>query len=231
MFGTGVSREGRGGGNSATLGRERPNLPDQPVAALSGHREVAQEHVRALPLQRGERLLGGTDRGDLGAILREDVSHDLSHVARVVDDQHPDTIKARAIIEPRCGSRHVSPLDVLLKAGRLYPRRHAKTGQYCSRGRHAKTGQYCSRGFLRGVKVAERDCRTDLSAADAVTWRRPPRASLVIPELEAFDVQLNGSRPARVVPVTTNWAIVMSFSQASHFCPSAGRLCTCEIRS
>src|SRR5438094_2749929 len=109
VFGTGEGREGRGGCDSAALWWKRPNLPDQPVAALPRHRKVAQEHVGALPLQRGERLLGGTDRGDLGAILREDVGYGLPHVARVVHDQHPDAIDARALIEPSCGTRHVSP--------------------------------------------------------------------------------------------------------------------------
>ena len=90
-------------------GGSRPNLGDQPVAALPRHRKVAQEDVGALPLQRGECLLGGTDRGDLGAILREDVGYGLPHVARVVHDQHPDAIEARALIEPSCGTRHVSP--------------------------------------------------------------------------------------------------------------------------
>jgi hypothetical protein len=55
---------------------------------FSRHREVAQKHVAALPQQRCERLFGGIDRGDLGATLREDVSHDLEHVGRVVDNQH-----------------------------------------------------------------------------------------------------------------------------------------------
>ena len=47
---------------SPPAARERPNLGDQPVAALPRHRKVAQEDVGALPLQRGECLLGGTDR-------------------------------------------------------------------------------------------------------------------------------------------------------------------------
>jgi len=72
-------------------------------------------------LWRGERLLGGTDRRDLGAILREDVGYDLSHVARVVHDQDSDAIEARAIIEPYCGTRYVSPPDVPLEIGTLPP--------------------------------------------------------------------------------------------------------------
>ena len=46
-------------------------------------------------MQRGERLFGGTDRGDLGATLREDVSHELEHVGRVVDNQHAHAIETR----------------------------------------------------------------------------------------------------------------------------------------
>src|SRR4029450_7985432 len=112
VFGTGEGRQGGGGRDSATLRWDRPNLPDQPVAAFSRHREIAQEHVGALPLQRVQRLLGGTDRGDLGTVVREDLGHDLSHGAHVVDDQHSDTIETRAIIEARyrSRSRHVSPL-------------------------------------------------------------------------------------------------------------------------
>src|SRR4029077_19198403 len=49
----------------------------------------------------------------------EDVGHGLSHVGRVVDDQHPDAIETSAVFEPHCGSCHVSPSPSLSTG--LYP--------------------------------------------------------------------------------------------------------------
>src|SRR6266566_8747070 len=52
VLGTGEGRQGGGGCDSAALWWERPNLPDQPVAALPRHRKVAQEDVGAFALKR-----------------------------------------------------------------------------------------------------------------------------------------------------------------------------------
>jgi hypothetical protein len=57
-------------------------------------------------LQRGECLVSRIDRGDLGAILREDARYDLLHVGLVVDDQHPDAIETRATVERNYATRH-----------------------------------------------------------------------------------------------------------------------------
>ena len=71
------------------------------------------------------------DRGDLGAILREDARYDLLHVGLVVDDQHPDAIETRATVERNYATRHaVMSSRFRLKSAGALP---AKSGHYCSR--------------------------------------------------------------------------------------------------
>jgi hypothetical protein len=57
VLGTGEGREGGGVCDSPESRREGSDLLDQLVPALPRHREVTQEHIGALPLQQGERLL------------------------------------------------------------------------------------------------------------------------------------------------------------------------------
>jgi len=93
-----------------------------------------------------------------------------------------------------------SPLDSLAKRDRQ-ARGHA------ARGGH----QHCA---ARAITPAN------------VSWRGDSRQPLVIPGLEAVDVQLNGPATREDGPRHHELSIGMSFSQALHFCPSAGWLCT-----
>src|SRR5215471_5843312 len=63
MLGTGESGEGGRGRRPATLGRQRPNLPDEPVAAFVGHRQVTQEDIWVFTLYSSERFVGRGDGG------------------------------------------------------------------------------------------------------------------------------------------------------------------------
>ena len=102
------------------------------------HRRSTPRDRRAFPHGGGTPgLLGGIDRADFGAILREDVAHDVSHVGRVVHDQHSNVIETGGLIEPHCGTLHVSPPYVPIEVG-LYRRRHAKSDQKCSPGDWSK---------------------------------------------------------------------------------------------
>src|SRR5207249_7976286 len=60
-------------------------------------REVAEQDVGALALQDFQRLFGGADRRQHGAIRLQDVAHDVEHVGRIIDDQHPQTFEPRSI--------------------------------------------------------------------------------------------------------------------------------------
>ena len=67
VLGTAAPREACCGCQAASIIWECANLPDEPVAPLPGHLEVAEEHIRSRLLQEHEGLLGGVDRRHRGA--------------------------------------------------------------------------------------------------------------------------------------------------------------------
>src|SRR5205085_10438502 len=89
--------EGGSGGRPPSLARKGPALADEPVTTLARHREVAQQHVGTLGLQRGKRRFGGPDGGHGGAHGLEDVGQSLSHVGRVVSDQYANAVEGPTI--------------------------------------------------------------------------------------------------------------------------------------
>src|SRR2546427_11186338 len=66
---SGEPRDGGGGGRAPLLRRQRADLADQPIAALVGHFEVADEDIRAFLYDDPERRLGGANRCYHGAPL------------------------------------------------------------------------------------------------------------------------------------------------------------------
>src|SRR6185436_6918681 len=67
----GETGEGGRGHLAAALGAERAHLPDERVAVLAGHADVAHEHVGLLPLERGHGFAHRGEGGHVGAVLPE----------------------------------------------------------------------------------------------------------------------------------------------------------------
>jgi hypothetical protein len=81
--------------------------------------------------------------------------------------------------------------------------------------------------MLRAEAALRDTC--DISDEYRVSWEAIARRLSSSQNWKHWTCNWMDPRPPRVIPVTTNCAIVMRFSQASHFSPSAGQLCTLEI--
>src|SRR5215218_10378164 len=81
-------RERDGGRAAALVVAERAQAPDQRVAVLAWHADVAEQYVGRLIAYRSERLVGGRRERDLGAALTKHVLDQFARVGIVVDDEH-----------------------------------------------------------------------------------------------------------------------------------------------
>ena len=79
----------------AAIEPQRAHALEQRVAVVTGHRQIAHEHVGARACERVERFLRRGGRHHLRARLAEDGRDQVARVRVVVDDQDADAGERR----------------------------------------------------------------------------------------------------------------------------------------